>query len=270
MTLRFTKACALGNDFVILPLDQLEKECDLQSLSIFLAGRRYGVGCDQVIYAAPTKIPNTFQIRFFNADGSEAESCGNGTRCVAKLLMEQEGSKVISLQTLGGTIFCKAEAGGLISVEFPAPQIVLPVSLDSYPELSALPSVFVQIGNPHLVCFVTGQPDIKTLGPLLETHLHKLDKKFPKNVNVGFATIIDTLTIQLTVWERGSGLTPACGTGACAAVIAASFCNLVTRQQPVTVMQAGGNLSVEWGGGAVQLCGEANSIFKGTIGIQIA
>jgi len=262
MIVNFTKACALGNDFVILRAP--EGAHDLGALSIFLSDRRLGVGCDQVIYVDKTSSPTEFKVRFFNADGSEAEACGNGTRCVAKHLMDQGAGDTVTLLTKGGPLKCTREKG-CIRVEMPFPE-VSSVSLGDYDHLSNPGAVFVTVGNPHLVCFVKDVEQVKTWGPLLETYLHKLNDHFPQRVNVGFAKIVDSGHLLLKVWERGAGLTPACGTGACASVVAAGFRGLTEGQ--VTVQQEGGRLDIHFQNPCLFMTGSADIVYTGQLSLK--
>jgi diaminopimelate epimerase len=258
----FAKACGLGNDFVILSLPK--EGFDLSKLSHALADRRYGVGCDQVIFIEETTAEKTFNIRFFNADGSEAEGCGNGSRCVAKLLMDEQGWSDIKLKTVGGTITCRKETQDTVSIQLLPPSWKKNICLK---EFSISKAVYVTVGNPHLVCFVNDVNDVTIKGPILETYLHQTDPGFPERVNVGFAKIIDKGNITLNVWERGSGLTPACGTGACAAAVASSLEDLTTKK--VTVHQSGGKLEIDWSDDGLFMKGEALMIYQGTISLNL-
>ena len=263
MIISFTKACALGNDFVIVPIP--EGDHDLGALSIFLSDRRLGVGCDQVIYVDKTTSQAEFKIRFFNADGSEAEACGNGTRCVAKHLMDQGVGDTVTLVTKGGPLKCTREERG-IRVEMPFSEVSA-VFLGNYDHLSDPGAVFVTVGNPHLVCFVKDVEQVKTWGPLLEKHLHKLNNHFPERVNVGFAKILDSGHLLLKVWERGAGLTPACGTGACASVVAAGFRGLTEGQ--VTVQQEGGSLDIHFQNPGLFMTGSADIVYTGQLSLKV-
>ncbi len=250
----FTKACGLGNDFVILTLPK--ENTDLSKLSISLADRRYGVGCDQVIFVEETLSEKTVKIRFFNADGSEAEGCGNGSRCVAKLLMNEKGWTDIKLETVGGTLVCQKEDQNTVSIQMPLPIWEKDV-------LTPEKAIFVTVGNPHLVCFVDDINDVKIRGPILETQLHQINDRFPTRVNVGFAQVIDRNNIALNVWERGAGLTPACGTGACAAAVASCLEGLTERK--VTIHQRGGPLEIHWTEDGLSMKGEALTIYQGVL-----
>lgn len=262
--LSFIKASALGNDFVIL--HAVKEGIDLGALSVFLSDRREGIGCDQVIFVEDTPDPKEFMVRFFNADGSEAEACGNGTRCVAEILMNQTGVEEVYLHTAGGYLQCKKVADNQIAVKMPSPEWNAEINLQEYQRISDPAPVFVDLGNPHLVCFVDDIGYVATLGPLLEGHLHEHDAQFPERMNVGFAKIFDEENLALKVWERGSGLTPACGSGACAAVVAARVRGLVSGK--VNVHQDGGILEIDFDNSDLVMTGEAKVIYKGQIEIN--
>jgi diaminopimelate epimerase len=251
--LPFTKACGLGNDFVMLVHDDHEF---IQSISEKIADRRYGIGCDQIILLNK----NISYMRFYNADGSEAEACGNGSRCAAAWILKDNTDVALELETLGGTLVCKALTCGTIHVSMPSPKIIGDVStqLDDILNFSA---THVEIGNPHLVCFTNHIADIATFGPQLEKHPH-----FPNRTNVGFANIISPNHIELQVYERGTGTTLACGSGACAAVVAAKAKGLVL--ETVTVSQPGGDLVVTIDAdGNVYQTGETKIVFHGAIDV---
>lgn len=264
--LPFIKAAALGNDFVIL--FEIEEGIVLSALSVFLSDRREGVGCDQVIFINSTQEPKEFKVRFFNADGSEAEACGNGTRCVAKILMDQQEIKEVYLHTAGGYLECKKTDDGKIAVKMTQPEWDAEVNLQEYQRISDPAPVFVNLGNPHLVCFVEDVNHVVTLGPLLEKQLYKLDSTFPQRINVGFVNIFDEENINLRVWERGAGLTPACGSGACAAVVAAKIRGLVSEK--VNVYQEGGALQIVFNEPDLLMIGDAKVIYTGQIAIDPA
>jgi diaminopimelate epimerase len=247
----FTKACGLGNDFVMICHDDVQL---IQSLSAQMADRRYGIGCDQVVLV---NSDETF-IRFFNADGSEAEACGNGSRCAAEWLMKKSKKDEICLASLAGPLKCKRLAENTIQVSMPTPYIAGEINVNLPGVFEGLP-IAVQVGNPHLVCF-TDQPDeIGTFGEQLENHV-----AFPDRTNVEFAKIISPDHIYVRVWERGTGLTLACGSGACATVVAARSKGLVN--DTVRVTQQGGDLtiSIDPVTGAVSQSGHVKIVFDGT------
>lgn len=257
MNLSFIKACALGNDFVMFEGTQVSTN-DLSKLSQKLADRRYGVGCDQVIIWEPvSSSPNVFKIRFFNQDGSEAETCGNGTRSIALWIMDEFSLGSVSLQTLGGNLVCQKSSfdQDWIDVTYPAPKVVTKISDEA---------VYVNLGNPHLVLFK--EVDLLEEGIYWRTWLFDQDQSFPPLVNVGCACVESKDHLKLQVYERGTGVTPACGSGACAAVIAASLLGKV--QQKVRASQEGGDLFILWDHSRIILSGGAQIVFRGEVEIQ--
>ncbi len=253
MTHAFVKMNGLGNDFVVV-------EARTQSFSPSaaevrrLADRKSGLGCDQLVAIEPSDKADA-RIRFWNADGEVAGACGNASRCVAWLLMRDLGRDAVILETDGGLLQARRLGRDLISVDMGQPrldwsEIPLSRAMDTREiDLSAsLPpgadlglAGCVSMGNPHVVFFV---PDlaampVTTLGPLIEH-----DPLFPDAVNVGFAEIKARDHIRLRVWERGAGLTLACGTGSCAALVAASRRGLVDRSARLEL--DGGDLTIEW------------------------
>lgn len=274
MRFTFTKMHGLGNDFVLL--DARAEALDLTPAQFAqLADRRYGVGCDQVLVIDRSTLPDALaRYRIFNADGSPAEHCGNGVRCVAKYLHDRG-------DVTGGTL--KVEIGGRacalaltpsddVRVDMGVPRFAprdIPLAVDA--ESSCYAVTFeqhryefgaVSIGNPHAVFEV---PDVDTapvttLGAFLQKHA-----LFPARVNVGFMQVLSPEHIRLRVFERGVGETPACGTGACGAVaIGIRAGRLAPR---VTVELRGGTLAIAWGGGAepLYMTGPATTVFVGSI-----
>jgi diaminopimelate epimerase len=248
--LDFIKAQALGNDFVII--DAIDLNQPLPELSKKLADRHYGIGCDQVIFVVGE------QVRFFNADGSEAEACGNGSRCVAKYLMEQRNVESITLSTLGGDLFAKRANNGEITIAMQKPtwEILDP---SQFPNIDCQFALSVSVGNPHLVFFVNDIKQVQHRGEELEHH-----PLFPNRVNVGFAEVVSRSQLNLQVWERGVGLTLACGSGACAAAVAGSVTGLTEGN--VCVVQPGGALSIVLdGSGELFMTGLAEIVFRGCV-----
>lgn len=259
MKLSFVKACALGNDFVILNGNEIEG-LSLDKFSNKIADRRYGVGCDQVIYVYETEHAEVFKIRFFNSDGSEAESCGNGSRCVSKMLMNKYNLSKVILETLAGRIECQHNDEDQIKVIYP--QLICTINSQlPFNHGRAFKTVRVNIGNPHLVFFIKESFDNRI--HLSEDHF---DSIIFQQFNVGFAQILSSQEIALTVIERGSGLTPACGTGACASAFGAYALGFVDRE--VQVIQKGGNLKVQLQNDHIALFGEALLIYKGEFPID--
>ena len=258
---RFHKMQGLGNDFVVFDarVDPLALSGDQVRR---IADRRLGVGCDQLIVLEPSDSADV-KMRIYNADGGEVGACGNASRCIAMLL---GGSPQI--ETSGGMLAGEATPGGA-TVDLGAPRfgsedIPLAYAMDT----AAMPVGWeeldqpfaVNVGNPHLVFFVqdVDAVDLARLGPLIEH-----DQLFPERINVNVATVEDK-AIRLRTWERGAGLTPACGTGACATAVAAIACRLLPS--PVEVRQAGGAVVIDWAPGrGVRMAGPATHVFTGEI-----
>lgn len=248
--LSFTKMHGLGNDFVVLdaraaPVAIGERQARA------IADRHAGVGCDQLIVLEPpaSDLADVF-MRIRNADGGEVAACGNATRCVAAVLMKEKKADHVIVETAAGLLDTEAAANGQVRVdmgpvrldwrEIPLAEAVdtLHVPIDVAPLKDA---VGVNVGNPHAVFFV---PDVDavplaTVGPVIERH-----RLYPERVNVGVAQVKSESEIRLRVWERGAGITMACGTGACAALIAAHRRGLTGRK--ATVVLDGGPLTIEW------------------------
>jgi diaminopimelate epimerase len=247
--LRFHKMQGLGNDFVIL--DRRSGRLTLAPEQIQrIADRRHGVGCDQLlmIEAADPDRADAF-MRVFNADGSEVGACGNGTRCVGRLLMETKGVTGVLIETEAGVLKVRAALQGyMVDMgpprlrwdEIPLAEPCDTLSLDLALGLLAQPTA-VSMGNPHAVFFVddVAKVEIEALGPVLERHA-----MFPERANIEVAQLIGPDRIKLRVWERGAGITLACGSGACATAVAAARRGLTGRK--VTIVLERGELEIEW------------------------
>jgi diaminopimelate epimerase len=254
MTRPFVKMNGAGNDFVVVnALEMPFKPTADQARAI--ADRTTGEGCDQLIALEPSRTADAF-MRVWNADGSVVETCGNALRCVGWMLLQSTGKDQVSIDTLGGPTTARRAADGRIKVDMGAPrldweQIPLDEAMDTRGiELQVGPidapvlhtPGAVSMGNPHVVFFMDDAPDdafVRGTGSLIEHH-----PRFPEGVNVGFAHVIAPDRIRLRVWERGAGLTRACGTGACAALVAAARRGLTGRAATVEV--DGGELKIEW------------------------
>lgn len=261
MRVPFTKMHGLGNDFVVLDGRELAIPPVTERMAKGLADRNTGIGCDQLILLQPSDSAD-FTMRIFNADGGEVEACGNAARAVALL----HGAPA-SVETSGGVIGLEPSEGGAtvdmgtprfdwqaIPLDHPADTAELPVGWDNLERPSA-----VNVGNPHAIFFVEDCDtiDLERLGPEIEH-----DPLFPERVNVNVATVRDG-SIKLRVWERGVGLTRACGTGACATAVAAIRRKLVSS--PVEVRLPGGILTIAWDGtGSIRMTGPASESFRGT------
>ncbi len=270
--LRFIKMHGLGNDFVVL--DGREAPVALDGAAArAIADRRTGVGCDQIVVIEPSAGADA-RLRFRNPDGSVSAACGNATRCVAALLMEENGADTVLIETDAGALECRAGGGGRITVDMgeartgwrdiPLARAADTLNLDlGRPELGD--AVAVSLGNPHAVFFVAdaGAVDLARLGPELERH-----EMFPERANVGIAQTPARGRIRLRVWERGTGVTRACGSGACAALVAASRRGLAGREAEVVL--DGGALDVAWReDGHVLMTGPTATSFRGTLSSEV-
>ena len=271
-TLKFTKMQGLGNDFVVL--DGIAQRVDLAPAQLRrLADRRYGVGCDQILVVEKTARPDVdFRYRIWNADGVEVEQCGNGARCFVQFVRQRglSAKKRIRVETAGGVIVPEVVAGGLVAVDMGEPRFapsdipftgegdVVVRSLDI--DGSTAQVTLVSMGNPHAVQVVADidRAPVAEEGPRIER-----DRRFPKRVNAGYMQVVDRANIRLRVWERGAGETPACGTGACAAVVAGIRRGLL--DSVVSVETRGGRLEVAWPGpgAVVTMTGPAETVFEG-------
>jgi len=263
MALDFTKMEGAGNDFVVF--DCTRKNFELRKEQIQkLADRHFGIGCDQILVVErPSKPGMDFRYRIFNADGGEVEQCGNGARCFVKFVHAKglTTKREIRVETLGGTIVPRLEDDGEVSVDMGPPAIEV-LKEDLVLNGLTLNLSILSMGNPHAVQVVADveKAPVTTQGPLLEHH-----PRFPNRVNAGYMQVRDRRRIALRVWERGAGETLACGTGACAAVVAGILRGLLDA--PVAVETRGGTLTISWAGGdnAVWMKGPARSVFEGTI-----
>lgn len=268
---RFTKMEGLGNDFIVV--DATRTPFTLAASDIRrVADRRLGVGCDQVLVVEPARGQADFRYRIFNADGGEVEQCGNGARCFVVYVREHglTDKHEIRVETAGGIIVPRLEPDGEVSVDMGVPRFsaadipfidgtgAIAESLDvdgAVIEISA-----VSIGNPHAVQVIddVDAAPVATQGARIERH-----PRFPERVNAGFMQIIDRANIRLRVFERGSGETLACGTGACAAVVAGRRRGLLDER--VRVQTRGGDLAIHWPGdaSAVTMKGPARTVFEG-------
>jgi len=275
MQLRFTKMHGLGNDFVVF--DAINQSLALTADQVrFLADRRFGVGCDQLLLVErPTQAGVDFRYRIFNADGSEVGQCGNGARCFARFVRDKGLTQKdeIVVETASGVIRLYVEANGQIRVNMGEPRFAperIPFrapegEAERYPvEVAQQPHTIgaVSMGNPHAVLLVedVDLAPVAELGPLLESHA-----RFPERVNVGFMQVLDRGHIRLRVFERGAGETLACGTGACAAAVVGRRWGAL--DETVRVDLPGGPLVIRWQGMGepVWMTGPATTVFEGTI-----
>ncbi|HEV2186490.1 MAG TPA: diaminopimelate epimerase [Stellaceae bacterium] len=267
----FRKMHGLGNDFVVL--DQRADPVRIDAAAArALADRRTGIGCDQLLLLEPARDPraNVF-MRILNPDGSEAEACGNGTRCVAALLGAETGRRAVVIETVAGLLDAEILSDGRVTIDMGEARtgwrdIPLAREMDTLRVDLALgplsEPVCTSMGNPHATFFVDdvermGTEDLKRQGAALEH-----DRLFPERANIGVATVRGDRTIRLRVWERGAGLTLACGSGACAALVGACRRGLTGRR--ATVVVDGGSLEIEWReDGHVMMTGPVAQPFDG-------
>ncbi len=272
MLLHFTKMHGLGNDFMVV--DMVSQNLRLPPEKIRrLADRRFGVGFDQLLLVEPPTNPDMdFRYRIFNADGSEVEQCGNGARCFARFVRDKKliGSNRIRVQTASGNIELSLHSNGDVTVDMGMPRLkpeqvpfnaeqrsaTYPLQLDDQEiEISA-----ISMGNPHCVIQVDDvlHAPVQTWGAAIEVH-----PDFPRKCNVGFMEVVNQNEINLRVFERGVGETLACGTGACAAVVAGCLRGLLSES--VKVNLPGGSLTIQWSGDGspVMMTGSATRVYEG-------
>ena len=276
MLMKFTKMHGLGNDFVVI--DAVTQNVRITASMVRrLADRKTGIGCDQVlVIEPPSAVDIDFNYRIFNCDGAEVEQCGNGARCLARFVHDRQltGKKSIQVQTSNRVMTLNLINKNLVAVDMGVPELDPPAIPFQATEAASLYDIdvngqdqriaAVSMGNPHAVLTVA---DINTatvaeLGAALESH-----ERFPNRVNVGFMQIVDRSEIKLRVFERGVGETDACGSGACAAAVAAIQQELV--DSPVTVHLTRGPLKIDWKGSGSPLImsGPAKTVFHGRIRI---
>ena len=275
--IKFTKMHGLGNDYVYI--DAINQKIENESsLAKFVSNRHFGIGSDGLILICKSKVAD-FKMRMFNSDGSEAEMCGNGIRCVGKFVYDKgltnkttvkietlAGIKTLILNTKDGKVetarvdmgepILEAEKIPVISTEEPVKNLELEA------ENKKLKFTCVSMGNPHAITIVenTKEFDVEKYGKVLE-----VDKAFPKKANIEFAQIIDRQNINMRVWERGAGETLACGTGACATAVACNLNGLTDRK--VNIELLGGTLNIEWNetDNHVYMTGPAVTVFNGEL-----
>ncbi|PZP61823.1 MAG: diaminopimelate epimerase [Azospira oryzae] len=276
MRLRFTKMQGLGNDFVVL--DGVRQPIALSREQLRrLADRHFGVGCDQILLVEPAPRPGVdFRYRIFNADGMEVEQCGNGARCFARFVHEKglTAKREIRVETRGGVITPRLEGDGWVTVDMGVPRFE-PGEIPFLAERRSLTYALevngavrevsvLSVGNPHAVQIVddVDAAPVEQEGPLIERH-----PRFPQRVNAGYVQVLDRRRVRLRVYERGAGETLACGTGACAAVVAGIQRGRLDSE--VAVSTRGGELRIRWEGEGrpVWMTGPAETVFEGEIEI---
>jgi diaminopimelate epimerase len=276
MRLKFTKMHGLGNDFVVV--DATVAPIPLTPVQLrYIADRHFGVGCDQILMVEPARSADTdFYYRIFNADGGEVEQCGNGARCFVRYVHERglTAKTVIRVGTLGGVIEPRLEADGEVTVNMGVPEFEpsrIPFEAparaplyDLQVDRKTIKINALSMGNPHAVQVVSdvATAPVTTEGPVIEAH-----PRFPQRVNAGYMQVVDRQHVRLRVYERGAGETLACGTGACAAVVAGIGRGLLDGR--VTVSTRGGDLVISWAGVGqpVLMTGPAVTVFDGEIAL---
>ena len=274
MKLRFTKMHGLGNDFVVL--DAIGQQIELTpGQARFIGDRHFGIGCDQILVVErPAQAGVDFRYRIYNADGGEVEQCGNGARCFVRFVHDKglTAKREIRVETRSGIIAPRLEGDGEVTVDMGVPEFCpanVPFDSDSEAVVQPLEVggrtiaiTAVSMGNQHAVQVVADvdAAPVHVEGPMIESHA-----RFPKRVNAGYLQVVDAHRIRLRVYERGAGETLACGTGACAAVVAGIRRNLI--ESPVRVETRGGELTIAWEGVGkpVLMTGPAVTVFEGEI-----
>ncbi|MGZ5989295.1 MAG: diaminopimelate epimerase [Rhizomicrobium sp.] len=270
----FRKMHGLGNDFVVF--DARTQGCALDTATArAVADRRFGIGCDQVIVIENGNSEFDAVMKIQNADGGEVESCGNAARCVARLLMEETGRDTVRIDTIGGALVCSDAGSGLITVDMGAPKLMwneVPLAKAADTNMFHLNvdgtnhvASAVSVGNPHVVLFVddADAAPVASLGARIETH-----PMFPQRTNVEFVSVHRDDKLRMRVWERGVGITSACGTGACATAVAAFRRGLTGRK--VEILLDGGTMRIELreSDDHVLMTGPATLVFTGDIDLE--
>lgn len=279
MAIEFTKYHGLGNDFILIDNRTSSNPVVTPEEARRLCDRHFGIGADGVIFALPGKDGNDYTMRIFNSDGSEPEMCGNGIRCLAKFIAELEGissqSGEYRIHTLAGTIAPKLQPNGQVTVDMGLPRLLAaeiptticpsdrkvinqPLEVDG----KAWDVTCVSMGNPHCITFVEDVAAIplETIGPKFEHH-----SVFPQRTNTEFIQVVRQDYLKMLVWERGAGATLACGTGACASLVAGVLTGRCDRK--ATIELPGGPLEIEWSevDGRVYMTGLAEKVLTGKI-----
>jgi diaminopimelate epimerase len=278
MGIEFTKYHGLGNDFILIDNRHAVEPCLTAEDAVRWCDRHFGIGADGVIFALPGQDGTDYTMRIFNSDGSEPEMCGNGIRCLARFIADLESieptaSRTYQIHTLAGVMMPKLEADGLVTVDMGEPRLLaaeIPTTL-SQPEEKVINQPLnvagqswlvtcVSMGNPHCITFVEDVAAIplEAIGPQFECH-----PVFPRKTNTEFIQVVRPDHLKMRVWERGAGVTLACGTGACAALVAAVLTGQSDRC--ATVELPGGPLQIEWSASNhhLYMTGPAEKVFSG-------
>jgi diaminopimelate epimerase len=269
--LPFTKMHGLGNDFVMINVNHTEQIQNLEAFSKSIAERRLGIGCDQVIFFTKVK-PNYYKMQIYNADGSFAKACGNATRCLALLIKEKTEQEFITIEAASRKLFCSVNTQSIVSVNMgPAsfnetwmpPQDKIWNLLNTY-RLNTSKALCVDVGNPHLVIFCDNlsESEFEFLGKKFSTH-----ELFPNGVNVNFVNVIKS-ELHLTVWERGVGVSLACGSGACASFAAACKLGFIQDDESLVYLKLG-SLKMKLKDNDIIMSGTATKVAVGKYLMQI-
>jgi diaminopimelate epimerase len=277
MSIEFTKYQGLGNDFILIDNRHSPEPILSPAIARQMCDRHFGIGADGVIFALPGQNDTDYTMRIFNSDGSEPEMCGNGIRCLARFLAELEGEATVGksyrISTLAGIITPRLAAEEMVTVDMGIPLLTaaeIPTTLNAanaqvinQPLTIAGASwlvTCVSMGNPHCITFVENVQsiDLQAIGPEFEHH-----PVFPKRTNTEFIQVVNPNYLKMRVWERGAGITLACGTGACASLVAAVLTE--RSEQRCTVELPGGCLNIHWNqeDGRVYMTGPAQQVFQG-------
>tara|TARA_R110002124_G_scaffold38711_9_gene122877 strand:+ start:726 stop:1544 length:819 start_codon:yes stop_codon:yes gene_type:complete len=272
MTLPFIKMHGLGNDFAIF--DMRGRDAGVLDTDVIrkLSDRKTGIGCDQFIVLEETKHTDVF-MRIFNTDGSQAEACGNAARCVGALLCEELGKDAVTIETVAGMRYAEKAGDGLYTVNMGAPRWgwqEIPLSEEQDTDSLALPlpgvdkALAVNVGNPHVVFFVenAAKVPLEEWGPAVENHA-----LFPERTNVEFVEVQARNKLRMRVWERGAGVTRACGSGACAALVCAVRAGKTGRTAEIIL--DGGTLSITWDDDtdSIMMTGPVAEVFRGDVSL---
>ena len=281
MEVKFTKYHGLGNDFILIDNRSSNEPLITPEQSALLCDRHFGIGADGVIFALPGTEGCDYTMRIFNSDSSEPGMCGNGIRCMARFVADLEGKtqpSTYNIQTLAGVMKPEILADGNITVDMGLPHLLaeeIPTTLgDAGTKVIEVPlgvagrswlATCVSMGNPHCIVFVDDVQsiDLSTIGPQFENH-----PVFPQRINVEFIEIVTPDYLKMRVWERGVGATLACGTGACASVVAGVLTGKSNRA--CTVELPGGCLQITWSeeSNRLQMTGPAQAVFSGSITVN--
>ena len=277
MVIEFSKYQGLGNDFILIDNRHSADPVITPEQAVKMCDRHFGIGADGVIFALPGKGDTEYTMRIYNSDGSEPEMCGNGIRCFAKFIADLSGNTEVNksyrIHTLAGIIIPQLESNGEVTVDMGEPQLTaaqIPTTLTSAEDKVVAQPIevdgktwtvtAVSMGNPHCITFVENSDriELEKIGPLFENHA-----VFPQRTNTEFVRVVKPDYLKMRVWERGAGITLACGTGACATVVAGVLNDKCDRS--CTVELPGGCLQITWSDkdNHVYMTGPATEVFKG-------